>query len=600
MTPHAPWQREERKLYLRDVVFILINILISLFLAEYFLLQDDATAVDRIFSYLIFFIPLGTVTVIAQYFYRNRRIRKTGNLRSSLRYRLSIAFLLIAVIPSIPIFLISSNNVETVVRGLFNRDVSSAMDAADRVIRQYEMQAMQDFLERLRAAHLLEMHNLPAHQILVRLQKSGAIHPLHGYAAHMIVENKTMRLKLMLAGKLKLDAIPEFKRAILPGLDCGYMRSRAADYVLCRYALKKGEYLLLGHRLHPGQESSLAYFKQMRQSLLSEEFFNQDVPTTLRLGLALVYIFMICMAFIIALVLARQIAGPIVSLAAATRAVADGDLDTRLDIKASGEIGILIDSFNQMTAELRTLRSRLFQSQRLAAWREVARRLAHEIKNPLTPIQLSADRMRRRLEHPEKGNLENVVKSGANTISEQVQVLRTLVEEFANFARLPKPILKPMNLEEILPEAVGVFQGVSGVSIELRMAGDLPDFPLDKTLIIGMINNLIKNAIEAIGQEEARSEELERASIIISTSFYQQALRKYVCLMVEDSGPGIDPGMRERVFEPYFSTKLNQHGTGLGLALVQRAVLEHDAQISVGTSDLGGAIFTILFRLRTY
>ena len=134
----TPWEQEERKIYLRDIFFLVLIVVLSILISEQVLLSEDASTVDRIFTYLLLFIPVGTLNLIAHYYYRNRRIRQTGNLRSSLRYRLSLAFMLIAIIPSIPIFLISANNVETVTESLFNVEVADAMDSANATIRYYE------------------------------------------------------------------------------------------------------------------------------------------------------------------------------------------------------------------------------------------------------------------------------------------------------------------------------------------------------------------------------------------------------------------------------------------------------------------------------
>lgn len=571
-------------------------ILISILLAEYFIITDAATAVDRIFAYLLFFIPLGTLTVFAQLFYRNRRIKKTGNLRSSLRYRLTIAFLLIAIIPSIPIFLISSDNLEIVVRGLFNRDVSNAMKSADNVLKRYQLEIIKQQIITMKKSGLkipvinpaIEVQSLINDKLLVPSRDYFSIIEINKEKVKILFENRKFRYK---------SWEKEFRYVDNNYLQVNIVKSHKRDYLLYKIATSKPNlFLFLAKPVHFGVDKDYRRFQNMYYSLQNDEFLKQDVPGALRLGLALIYIFMICMAFLFALVIARQISNPIVSLAEATRAIADGELDTRLEIKASGEIGVLIDSFNQMTTELGVLRSRLFQTQRIAAWREVARRLAHEIKNPLTPIQLSADRMIRRLKNPQKGNLENIVLQGSNTIKEQVEVLRTLVEEFANFARLPKAVLKKTNLNLLILEVVRVFQS-SPIQVQTSLAQNLPDIPLDKTLIVGLLNNLIKNSMEAIETDQTIPD--SGHLIVVSTSFYQEQQRKYVCMIVEDTGTGIDAELKEKVFEPYFSTKENQHGRGLGLSLVQRTVLEHDATISCGTSSkLGGAIFTIFFRYR--
>ncbi len=304
---------------------------------------------------------------------------------------------------------------------------------------------------------------------------------------------------------------------------------------------------------------------------------------------------MILISIIVAILLARQISNPIVSLAAATRQVTEGKLDTRLDIKSEGEIAILIQSFNTMTEELQTLRSRLLHSLRVAAWQEVARRLAHEIKNPLTPIQLSAERMLRKIKQNNLLELEKVVQTCSNTIIEQVHVLKHLLEEFSNFTRLPSAKLELQSLPSIVKESVDLYRNVSGIILEYRYQENIPKLYLDKNLIIGMMNNLLKNSIEAI--HEKYKENPQKKGIILVTITVQKKMGKqYVILKVEDNGIGIPEELREKIFEPYFSTKEN-YGSGLGLAIVERAVMEHNARIQVLQSSLGGAEFRIIFQL---
>lgn len=485
MKPTIPWQQEESRIYLRDIYFLILIVFLSAGLAELFLIERPAETVDRLFYYLIVFVPLGTLNLAAHYYYRNRRIRVTGSLRSSLRYRLSLAFMFIAVIPSVPIFMVSSNVAEHLVGAFFEIDVRDSMERVHKIFEETKLS-----------------------------------------------------------------------------------------------------------QTNPQYKADIRKFERVRENLTNRTAWKERIPSRLRLGLGLIFIFMICASLVGAVWIARQISTPIVTIAAATREVTDGRLDTRIELQADGELGILIDSFNQMTAELQSLRTRLLHSQRVAAWQEVAKRLAHEIKNPLTPIQLSADRMIRRLEHPEKGELQNIVSSGARTIREQVQVLKSMVEEFADFARMPEPRPTLQSIDAIAGECGGLYQSVPGVKMEMRLAGNLPDIALDKNMIVGMINNLIKNALEAIGGQNPENDEPGR--ILVSTALHTQAGRKFVMLRVEDSGPGIDEGMKDRVFEPYYSTK-GEHGSGLGLALVERTVLEHNARITVSRSSLGGAEFRILF-----
>ena len=586
---NTPWQMDEFKIYLRDALFLVLVVLFSIFIAEGFLLGGNTALVDRIFSYLMIFIPLGTLNLIAHYYYRNRRIRLTGNLRSSLRYRLSLAFMLVSVIPSIPIFFISSNVVERLVQDFFRIDVEEAMASADSLISHYRFEYRRNFVASV--GHHAES--------IIGEREFDPASAQKLYGERVLLAGRDY-LGVFSSNRTLFESEDIFHGGRLPKFepdDTGIPGARVSlggkHYLFYRFEAEDHDrFAIVGSRPHAGLEGNLRNFERVYSRFQGESEWRYRVPATLRLGLGLVYIFMICMALVMALFIARQISLPIVSLAAATRAVTDGHLGTRLDIKAAGEMGILIESFNQMTQELTSLRATLLHSQRVAAWQEVARRLAHEIKNPLTPIQLSAERMIRWLDRPERGEPRKVIRRGAVTIMEQVKVLRDMVQEFANFARMPEARLQPHSLDNIVKEVVHLFRDTSNVLISTRLSGRLPPIPLDKNVIIGMINNLLKNAVEAVlSVPEGRSPE-----VLVSTMLQRTGGRRYVVLKVEDSGPGVEEDLLDRIFEPYYTTK-GEHGNGLGLALVERGVLEHGARIYVGRSSvLGGAEFQIRFR----
>lgn len=594
MKQHPDWQKEESRIFLRDLFFLLLSLIISVVFSEWLILDETATGVDRIFTYLLIFIPVGTLNLIAHYYYRNRRIRQTGNLRSSLRYRLSLAFMLTAVIPSIPLFLVSSNMVEELVKVIFRVDVGRAFRSADRALAHYKKKESQLFFDDIRARHRDLFSNSVASPALVQgLFRSKLLEAGRDYAAVLRKEKVHFESEpLMARGVLPRELLEPDSR---PQTLAREAVINGRDYVFFSFPmLRPDETLLLARRAHPGIERDLRQFEYVESKFRAESKVRDRIPYLLRLSLGLLYVFMICFCLVMAWVIAKRISTPIVSLAQATREVTDGKLDTRLDIEATGELGILIESFNQMTAELRSLRARLLHSQRMAAWQEVARRLAHEIKNPLTPIQLFAERMLRRLQRPERGDLARVVEQGAAGIVQQVNVLKVLVKEFAEFARMPEARPTPQSLDGITEEAVNLFKETADAQIDFRPDGRLPKVVLDKNLFIGMLNNLIKNGLEAI--ESLPPEERPRPPRLrISTTLTYRGMRRFVALRVEDNGPGVPEPLRDRIFEPYFSTKGRQ-GSGLGLSLVERAVLEHDARISVSRSGhLGGAEFTVLF-----
>jgi nitrogen fixation/metabolism regulation signal transduction histidine kinase len=214
------------------------------------------------------------------------------------------------------------------------------------------------------------------------------------------------------------------------------------------------------------------------------------------------------------------------------------------------------------------------------------------IKNPLTPIQLSAERIKRKLDSPNKEKLEEIIRTGTETIIGQVRVLEHLVKEFSEFARMPSPVLINQNINPIIEESLNLFKDRENINFTLRLSKNLPEVFVDKRLFLGVINNLIKNAIEAITIDRVENGKDISGIIKISTKHDKKFLRKSVILLIEDNGPGLPEKLKEKIFEPYFSTK-EAHGTGIGLTIVQKTVYDHGGQIYVENSDLGGCKFKI-------
>jgi two-component system nitrogen regulation sensor histidine kinase NtrY len=427
------WKQEEDRILFRDIFYLFIVLWLSVFIAEYFFLDKNATPFDRIFGYIIIFLPLGTLNFLLHYLYRNRKIQLTGKLRSSLRYRLILAFLLVSIIPAMPIFLLTSSNVESIISVFFKLDLKGGMESAEEMLLYHENEFAKRFYD-----DILKNKNEIIYYInnIENIKKDKFIKFINRWLdentdAIYVYDNLTL-VKIYGTNLLKTKQIENFRDSYIVAL-IGNMK-----YVVVRLPLNQNMNILLLKKIYKNYEIYESKFRNV-YSLLSkkEERFSEVIPYNLRLSLAILYLAMIVVAIIVAILLARQISHPIVSLAAATRKVTEGNLDIRIDEKSEGEIAILIQSFNSMTEELQTLRSRLLHSLRVAAWQEVARRLAHEIKNPLTPIQLSAERMLRKLEQNNIEDLKKAVRSGSNTIIEQVNVLKHLLEEFSNFTRLP-------------------------------------------------------------------------------------------------------------------------------------------------------------------
>jgi len=266
-------------------------------------------------------------------------------------------------------------------------------------------------------------------------------------------------------------------------------------------------------------------------------------------------------------------------LVVGAQAVSRGDLDHQVPVRTGDEIGAVAEAFNTMMVDLKDSKERLVLAERIAAWQEIARRLAHEIKNPLTPIQMSVETMRKVFakKHP---SFDEIFEESTQTVLEEAGRLKRIVSEFAEFARLPKPEKRALDLNELVNATAALYQG--SVEIERDLEARLPAIEADKDQLSQLILNLVENARDAAGGQ---------GQVRVQTRVSRPG--RAVSLVVEDSGPGVPTEVRDRIFTPYFTTKHESGGTGLGLAIVHRIVTDHGGRIAVGSSALGGARFLV-------
>ncbi|NNM00800.1 MAG: two-component sensor histidine kinase, partial [Gammaproteobacteria bacterium] len=227
----------------------------------------------------------------------------------------------------------------------------------------------------------------------------------------------------------------------------------------------------------------------------------------------------------------------------------------------------------------------LIQGQRDAAWAEVARRLAHEIKNPLTPIQLSAERLRRKCLPELQGETAETIDRLTNTIIQQVDSMKAMVNTFSDFARPARLQQESLQLNELLESAVDLYRGVRSASFELSLYEDLPPVRADANRLRQVFNNLIQNALDAIPAEVG-------PEIRASTNIFSDGRINYVEIVIADNGEGIAADFAGNLFEPYVTSK--NTGSGLGLAIVKKIVEEHGGVVELANNrDGGGAKATI-------
>jgi len=292
-------------------------------------------------------------------------------------------------------------------------------------------------------------------------------------------------------------------------------------------------------------------------------------------------------AILIGLLLAwwvsKRITRPVEELVNGARDVASGRWDTHIDIQGSDEIGQLAEAFNNMTNTLASQKEKLVQTERVAAWRELARRLAHELRNPLFPMQITLENLQRARQLG-PAQFQEVFAEGTATLKAELANLNSIVGRFSDFSKMPAPQLTRVNVNEILRNAVRLFEpqftavGKPSITTEYFLNEPLPDIDADPDLLHRAFQNLVLNALDAMPAG---------GTLTLRTTDRLDNVR----IEVSDTGKGLTPEECSRLFTPYYTTK--HQGTGLGLAIVQSVVSDHHGTISVSSEEGRGATLRI-------
>jgi signal transduction histidine kinase len=281
-----------------------------------------------------------------------------------------------------------------------------------------------------------------------------------------------------------------------------------------------------------------------------------------------------------------RVTRPVEQLAAAAQEVAAGNWNTRVPVESSDELGALAESFNRMTGELLEQRERLVQSERVAAWRELARRLAHELKNPLFPLQLTVENLVRSRESSEQcpEQFDEVFRESSATLLAEISNLKTIISRFSEFSRMPQPQLQRVDINEVVRNVARLLQaqlqspGHAAVACQLELSETFQTIAADPELLHRAFTNLALNALDAMP---------EGGTLTLRTR--QSGDR--IAIDIADTGAGLTPEECARLFTPYYTSKA--HGTGLGLAIVQSIISDHGGRISVHSEPGRGTTFMI-------
>jgi len=344
------------------------------------------------------------------------------------------------------------------------------------------------------------------------------------------------------------------------------------------------------------------YFERLQQAGQVAEVYSRLQRQSASVSDVYVWVFgvlvffVIVAAFLIGAIVSRRVTKRVAALADASRRVGAGDLTVSLPTSATDEITELTEAFNDMVRDLRDSRTRIEYLQRIGAWQDFARRLAHEIKNPLTPIQLAAQELDETYSGGDEDYREKLIHARA-IIEEEVATLRRLVGEFSAFAKLPRADLSPSDLNEVVhaieASVPAMLEDVGGeapapVEVRVKDATQPIHVRMDPMMLKRGMDNLVRNAIQSVYESHP-----DGGGVVVVEAF-QRGGRGFI--EVRDNGSGIAEENWDRVFDPYYTTK--SEGTGLGLAIVKKVVLEHAGEVRLDRAPEGGARFTIELPLK--
>ncbi|WP_170291421.1 sensor histidine kinase [Dechloromonas hortensis] len=621
-----------------------------------------------------------------------------------LKLRLMLMFGVIAVLPGALVYGVSVQFVTRSIESWFDVRVEKALESGLQLGRSALDSLLADLSDKAHsmATELSDIKEVSRRSALLRLREEKGVQSAALFSVGgQLLSSATSELSSLLPELPSQSQLKQARssRAVtsVEG-EGGKLYLRVLVAVAARDVFEEPRILQLTHPVPPSLAHDADAVQAVYRDYQELQLARQGLTRIYALTLTLTVLVALFGAFALAYVMARRLAAPLYILAEGTQAVAQGDFSPRQAIYSGDELGILTQSFNQMTrqlddarreterhrAELESARgylesilanlsagvlvfdrrfvlrtinegaltvlnddfqglvgesvenwprqsimgqfirehfastedaewqgqlelerpngmpqvlllrgsrlpeasgggdvvvfddvTRIIAAQRSAAWGEVARRLAHEIKNPLTPIQLSAERLQFKLAGKLANGDADMLARGTQTIINQVQAMKRMVDDFRDYARMPAPEVAPLDLNELIGEVLGLYES-SSARIETRLAEHLPPVLGDATQLRQIIHNLLRNSEDALeGRDETRIE--------IST----ETAGRFARLQIADNGPGFPAELLPRIFEPYVTTKAR--GTGLGLPIVKKIVEEHLGTIEISNAPEGGA-----------
>jgi len=587
-------EKRTKEIITHSIIIIILGTLEFFALKSFFNIKAIPSQF-RLILYFLFISPIiliYLIILILSKLLRHHRLRRGGKFQA----RLIIAFMLVSLIPTLPLIILSNSIINRTIELWLTKSIEDALN--------YSLNLLSDFSDEFKKDLLFYSKIISRERIL----KFSLI----------FSEDRNNYYKLLneLAKKYRIDSLFLYNKNGELIFQVQYQKifKKIFDNNLFQMALK-GENNVINFNKEGDFEYISSYtpvYDEKNENILGVVILTKILPkefnfkankvaeayqaykqmalykkplvkgfTTMIIIIASLFIILI--SIIVSYFISKGITEPIRILLEGTRNISYGNLDFEIKYNAKDEIKLLINAFNQMTKDLKASKQALYHAQRIAAWREIAQKIAHEIKNPLTPIKLSAEQLKRKYGSPE---FESILNKSVDTIIKEVDSLNKLVKEFSAFARMPQLNLKSENLNSIIYEVLNLFSATQNVKFIKELQKDLPNLNLDKERIKDVLVNLINNSIYALRNNQ-------NGIIKLRTYSRKNIFGEFVYLEVEDNGEGIEKDLIEKIFDPYFTTK--EDGTGLGLNIVEKIITEHKGRIRCESEKGVGTKFIIEF-----
>jgi len=556
-------------------VYLLLCVLTVLFTRAFFWETLYAGAVPDRLSLVVFFaIPVALLVFMC--FAGAGLVRDAIAQRPGTKFRLRLLayFVVTVIFSAAPLTIVTGISISELVRFWHSFDAKEARDAA----RLFAVESFSFHIERFEGIVLRTDWNALLPRPEAREENAIALPDGIASAQDFVFEDGAWRGLAFFGDEGARLALPP---AQLPGIT---IREMPRDAGFIRYVLMAdpARIRLVSYALDPRFDSGMAAIE-----LQATRF---DIVGVLRDNLRILEFFYyfvffvppLLMTIIMAISFAGRVTAPIAELTQATRRVAAGDFSVQIVSNRQDDLGILARSFNAMVQDIETSRAALIKAEKVSIWQNMAQQLAHEIKNPLTPIKLSAERvLRRHRNDPDR--VSEIVEDSMMAIIQETEGLTTLLNEFRAFSRPIEPSVSAIRLGEALPEIVASYQAsYPDVSFDVEHASNDIAVKIGKNYFSRILANIMLNAIHAMD---------ESGSIEIRTDLVKKKGAQFCRLSVKDSGRGIPEEEAEKVFTPYFTTK--EAGTGLGLPIIERIINDHGGSIWFDSAQGIGTVFFI-------